>query len=294
MRSLPPGLAASLAGGATTLCHCWRIERRDGAVLGFTDHDRPLAFGGASYEPDTGADGARLVSTADLAVDNSEIAGALASARLSAADLAAGRYDGAALEIWRVDWSATDNRVLLKKGVLGEVTREGDAFTAELRGPGHALSRPVGRVYQRQCDAVVGDARCGVDLETAAFRGMGSVAAAIDEHGFRAAGLAAFAAGWFRHGVLAWETGANAGGRAHVKTHKTGAPHALVELWLPAGRPIVVGDAFTITAGCDRRHTTCRDKFDNLVNFRGHHLMPGDDAAISYPVRTGNNDGGRR
>ena len=44
MRTIPPDLAAHLERGATTLCHCWKLLRRDGAAFGFTDHDRDLAF----------------------------------------------------------------------------------------------------------------------------------------------------------------------------------------------------------------------------------------------------------
>jgi hypothetical protein len=44
MRAIPEALASHIAGGVTTLCRCWRLTRRDGAVLGFTDHDRDLTF----------------------------------------------------------------------------------------------------------------------------------------------------------------------------------------------------------------------------------------------------------
>ena len=49
MRTIPDGLQAHLDGEATTLCHAWRVTRRDGVVMGFTDHDRDLAFGGLAY-----------------------------------------------------------------------------------------------------------------------------------------------------------------------------------------------------------------------------------------------------
>ena len=294
MKNLPQSLEEHLASGATTLCNCWRLARVDGATLGFMDHDRPLAFGGTTFEPETGGDGSSLVSAADLAPDNAEVEGAFSSEKLSAEDLAAGKYDGATLEVWRVNWAAPEQRVLLKRGVLGETTREAGRFRVEMRGRAHELSRAVGRVYQRHCDAIVGDARCGVDLGAPALRGAGTVSEEINEQAFIASGLGAFADAWFDHGVLTWTSGANAGVRAHVKSHQPGAGGARLSLWLPAGAPIVAGDAFIITAGCDRLHTTCKAKFNNLVNFRGFHLMPGNDFAISYPVRADDNDGGRR
>ena len=43
---------------------------------------------------------------------------------------------------------------------------------------------------------------------------------------------------------------------------------------------IAGGDQFTIVAGCDRTHTTCRDKFSNILNFRGEPYIPGQDFVL--------------
>lgn len=294
MRAIDPALAAHLQSGATTLATCWRIARRDGAVIGFTDHDRALAFGGDLYEPDAGADGAAIESSADLSVDNSEIEGALVSDALSAEDLAAGRYDGAGVEIWRVNWADPAQRLMLKRGVIGEVVREGERFRAEIRGASAALDRTLGRIYQRGCDAILGDPRCGVDLGAAAYKGSGVVAAIVDDQRFLVSGLAAFAAGWFTHGALSWTTGENAGMKGALKAHDKNPAGDALSLWLPTGRPLAIGDAFEIFAGCDKRSATCKEKFSNLINFRGFHLMPGNDFAVSYPLKAEKNDGGKR
>lgn len=291
MRAIDPNLQTHLASGATTLCTCWRIARRDGFVLGFTDHDRALVFDGTDFLPDSGADGSAMTSSADLAVDNAEIEGALSADALDADDLAAGRYDGASVEVFRVNWAAPDQRLLLKTGSIGEVTRAGDAFTAELRGLSHQLGETVGRVYQRLCDVNVGSAKCGVDLDGAAFKTSGTVTALRDDQSFIADGFAGFEDGWFAHGLLTWGAGANQGLSAHIKTQSSAGA---VALWLPAGAAIAIGDTFTATAGCDKRFDTCKAKFSNAVNFRGSPFMPGNDFAVSYPLRSENNDGGKR
>lgn len=290
MRAIDPNLKTHLMSGATTLATCWRIARRDGAVFGFTDHDRALSFDGTLYEPDSGASGSAIASSADLAVDNSEIAGLLSSARLSASELMSRRFDEAAVEVWRVNWADVSERVLLKRGVIGEVKRDGAKFTAEIRGQSYLLDQPKGRVYQRRCDAVLGDARCGVDLSQPQFKGAGAVTSVIDDGRFTMSGLDGFADDRFTHGKLAWLSGANAGTLAHVKAH--GA--ASLSLWLPAGEPVSVGDTFDIFAGCDKAFETCRLKFANAVNFRGFHLMPGNDFVIQIAAPGGANDGGRR
>jgi uncharacterized phage protein (TIGR02218 family) len=290
MRDLDPLFLAHLQSGATTLATCWRIARADGEVFRFTDHDRALVMAGETYEPESGGEGSAIQASADLSVDNCEVAGLLSSARLSAAELDSGRFDGAAVEIWRVNWQAPDQRLLVKTGRIGEVRREGARFTAEIRGFSAALDAARGRVYQRLCDADLGDARCGVDLDAPSYRAAGAVLAVADEARFTAAGLEAFPENWFALGRLDWTAGANAGTRAHVRSQAGG----VVALFAPAGRGLAPGDLFEIRAGCDKAHATCRDKFANAVNFRGFHLMPGDDFAVSYPLRSGTNDGGRR
>jgi hypothetical protein len=83
MKSLPAGMQTHLDDGTTTLAWCWRIERADGAVFGFTDHDRTLLIAGAAYEPDTGFAASEIRASADFSVDGQDAEGALRSDRIT-------------------------------------------------------------------------------------------------------------------------------------------------------------------------------------------------------------------
>ena len=292
MRSIPSGLAAHLAGGVTTLCRCFRLVRADGVVLGFTDHDRALAFDGTDYEPAGGLEASEDVTATGFATGGLEVAGALTSERISADDLAAGLYDAAEVTMHLVNWADPEERLLLRKGRLGEVTREDGAFRAEIRGLAAALDQPNGRTFRQTCDADLGDARCGVDVTAAAFRGPGTVIGASDRRRFTASGLGAFAGLWFERGRLAWTDGANAGLAAEVRLHRLSGGVATIALWQPAARAIAAGDGFTITAGCDKRFGTCRTRFDNHLNFRGFPHMPGNDFVL-FVARSGDGNTGK-
>jgi uncharacterized phage protein (TIGR02218 family) len=159
MRDVPEALAAKLADGVTTLAHLWRVERRDGAVFGFTDHDRDLLVDDLTYEAATGLLAGAIEKSVGLSIDTASAEGALSSDALDAEDLAAGLWDGARVDIWRVDWNEPALRVHLFAGKLGEVRRGEGAFAAELRGLQAAYNTPVGRVFSHFCDADVGDAR---------------------------------------------------------------------------------------------------------------------------------------
>jgi uncharacterized phage protein (TIGR02218 family) len=62
-----------------------------------------------------------------------------------------------------------------------------------------------------------------------------------------------------------------------------GAGRALT-LTAPPRTPIAVGDAFTVTVGCDGGFGRCGGGFGNTANFRGFPYLPGDDWVGSYPV----------
>jgi len=230
MKSLPPSLQAHLDTGATTLAWCWRVTRTDGSRLGFTDHDRDLTFDGTTFEAASGFTATDIKDTSGLSVDNLEVSSALRSDALNEDDLAAGLYDDAAVEIWRVNWAAPEQRVLMRSGSLGEVRRSGVSFTAEVRGLAHYLQQPKGRLFQYGCDADLGDARCTVDLDDPAFRGTGTVAAASSPRLLTATGLDTFANDWFTRGLVSFTSGANAGRAQEVKRHIAGA-EATIELW---------------------------------------------------------------
>jgi uncharacterized phage protein (TIGR02218 family) len=293
MRQLPAALQAALASGVTTLCRCWKLTTGDGASLGFTDHDRDLSFEGVNYRATTGFSASDMQSSLGLNVDNLDVAGALSSLALTEEDLLAGRYDNADVEIWAVDWTDPDQRLLLKSGNLGEVKRGDVGFSAEIRGLAQRLNVTKGRNFQYGCDAILGDARCGVNLADPAFAATGAVVSSEAAWRLRVSGLEAFQNGWFRNGLITWSSGANAGRHSEVKAHRIDAAGVVIELQQVLPVAVVAGDGFAVVAGCDKQFSTCRDKFANSVNFRGFPHMPGNDFVVRYPNSTDSgNDGG--
>ncbi|MFG1419578.1 DUF2163 domain-containing protein [Xanthobacter sp. V0B-10] len=284
MRSLPPTLAASLAGGATTLCHGWRLTRRDSMVLGFTDHDRDLPFSGLVLKAASGVAASESAAAEGLAVTGAELSGALSADTLTEDDLAAGRYDGAAVELFLIDWRDPQAHLLLRAGTIGEVRREDGRFTAEIRGLADALNEARGRVYGTRCDADLGDARCGVNLATPAWSASGTVGAVEGALRLAVEGLAAFPTETFARGRLTFTSGANAGFATEIKSHTLEGGRARLRLWQRPPVPVSVGDGVAVTAGCDRQFATCRDRFANAANFRGFPHMPGNDFVVSVAV----------
>lgn len=263
---------------ATTIARAWMVRRADGMVLGFTDHDAALTFDGIRFRPDHGMSARALVQAIGLSVDNSEAEGALSDDAITERDVLAGRWDGAQVKMWEVDWTDVSARRLVFAGSLGEIARSQGAFRAELRGLSEPLNAARGRVFHPRCSARLGDGRCRLSLTGETFATEAAIANVDDGRILRFSGFPAYEAGWFERGSLLVLNGAAEGLRGTVK-NDIALPGGgrEIELWQGLGITPVAGDRVRLVAGCDKRAVTCRDKFSNFLNFRGFPHLPSED-----------------
>ncbi|HEX8232810.1 MAG TPA: DUF2163 domain-containing protein [Caulobacteraceae bacterium] len=294
MRFIPGEFAARLDGGAANLCTCWIVTRADGARMGFTDHDRPLEVDGVSCAAASGWTAGAAEAELGFAAGTASAEGVLDGEAISERDIAAGLFDGAEVEAWRVDWGEPSLKVMLWSGTVARLVREGQRFTAEVEGPLARLERVAGRTYGRLCDAILGDGRCRKDVSVAAFNGAGVVLAVEDNRRLVVSGLEDFAAGWFARGRLVFTGGENAGGSAQVAAHDVGAAGVVLVLQERPAFAVAAGDGFEVRAGCDKRWGTCGAKFANTINFQGFPHIPGDDFLLARAAEGEVNDGGSR
>lgn len=259
----------------TTACLCWRLVRADGVALGFTTHDRDLVIDGLAYRAAPGMLPSAVSVSDGFDADSVDVKGALSSDAITAADLKAGRWDGAALTIFMTDWEAPGTEVLhVARGTLGEVSVEGEAFEAELRGPTAALDAAVVEQTSPTCRASLGDKRCRVDMagRVRLTRVVSADGAVVTVDG------AEPVAGAFGFGRLRWIGGANSGLVSAVR----GSDGAAVTLREPPLFAALAGDLVELSEGCDRRFETCVARFQNAANFRGEPHLPGNDLLTRY------------
>lgn len=281
-------LEAHLATGLTTVARAWLLERRDGVRFGFTDHDLPLAFDGVEFAANGGLTASALLQSSGLSIDNTEALGALSDARITEADINAGLYDRAIVTAWLVNWRDVAARKVLFRGHVGEVKRGDGAFSAELRGLTEALNEPQGRTYLKECSA----AGCaGFDFSTPGFATEAPLVDVIDRRILRFAPLAGFAPDWFERGQFRVVSGASEGLAGAIKWDRGDADGREIELWMAVRGPLAAGDVIRLEAGSDGSLATCRDKFDNVINYCGFPFIPGDDWVLTSPREAGDNRG---
>ncbi len=269
-----PELGDRLTADLTFLALCWRLLRRDGVALGFTNHDRPLAFGGLLYDSAPGMAPSAIVQGDGLEIDTMDIAGALSAGALTADDLVAGRWDGAAVTLSLVDWRDPGGASLeLARGSLGDIAAgEGNdpSFTATIDGPTAALQATLVETCSPECRAELGDWRCRVAMRGRTVR---AVVSGVSPLTVSVAGdLAAYVEGRLR---------AVDGPAAGLDTRISGVDGT--GLSTDDVLPVAPGDRVELTQGCDRRFATCRDRFANAANFRGEPHVPGSDLLTRFP-----------
>jgi uncharacterized phage protein (TIGR02218 family) len=280
-------LCDHLRTGSTTVCRAWKVVRHDGAVLGFTDHDRDLAFDEVIFLARTGLTARALQQTTGMSVDNTEAMGALSDASVREEDILAGRFDGAEVTAFLVNWEDVTQRNIQFKGNFGEITRANGMFQVELRGLSERLNRPVGRVYHAECSAELGDRRCAIDITEPAYSITVPILRTEEGRVFSVMRLPAFAARWFERGRLVVIDGAGRDQSGLIKTDRLLGDVRVIEMWQTFSTHPQPGDSLRLEVGCDKRGDTCRNKFSNFLNFRGFPHIPGEDWLRAVPRTTG-------
>lgn len=278
-----------LRGETTTTAICWIIYKKDGTEIRGTDHDADITISASSIDediPGTFWAGANITASderanSDSAVDNAEVSGALAQSQdlqldVSVQDLEAGLFDNAPVLQFLVNWQAPDDgQMLIRRGYLGEVSRDTDQrYTTELRGLKQLLTQIFVRTFSERCQVKrFGDSECKFDLSTVTVTGtVVSVPNAKRINASISDGSPALAAGYFNGGELTFTSGRNAGYMREVKRDDNDDVSGHLSVWERFPYDPQPGDTFTLSPGCPRTLDACI-AYGNVVNFRGYGVF---------------------
>lgn len=277
MKPISPALQAHLESGSTTYTMCWKvIPKNPASVIGFTEHTENIIIDGLVYSARSGFSPSALKNTSDLSVDGFDITFLLEFDGTSEADLIAGLYDYATIEVFLVNYANVSmGKVLLAKGTIGEVIIGRNQAKAEIRGLAQELQQEILELTSPTCRANLGDSRCNVKLSD--FTTTGTLTALSNNKSFIDGNLT-YPDGYFNGGLLTWMTGNNVGLKMEVKRYK----EKQFELYQTMPKAIQIGDAYSVYRGCDKKLTTCKAIFNNVINFRGEPHIPGIDQILKF------------
>lgn len=286
MKNVSANMQALLQTDSYKLATCWQITLQNGNVLGYTDWDTDLSYGGVYFFANGGYTRSAISQMSDLSIPNMEVQGLLNSDSLNDDDLRNGVYDYAGVLIFMMvptdTNGATYGIIKLRKGWLGQIKIADTAFTAEILGMTQLLGQNFIELFTLDCQADLGDSRCKFDL--AGSTDTGAVATIVTaRRSFTTTGLTGGRApGYYNGGVLTWTSGGSNNNVGYTSSEIKSWDGTTFELYLPTNGTIAVTDAFTVTVGCDKTMTTCKAKFNNLLNHRGFPYLPGLDKTV-YP-----------
>lgn len=127
-------------------------------------------------------------------------------------------------------------------------------------------------LYQASCLHTVYDSGC--TLNPSSFAATGTASAGGSTTAFNVS--VSMTANDYAQGRIVFNSGANAGLQRGIKSNTSSGITVVAPFpYIPAA-----GDSFTIYKGCDRTMGTCKNKFNNLVNYKGTDFVPVPEASL--------------
>lgn len=277
-------------------CHIWRLERVDGVVQRYASHDKWVRFRGEDYRP-VGPTASDMEQAEAGAESDFEIVGFLSADTVRASDIHAGRYEGARIVHYVIDWERPWPNAWHRKHVwwIKEINENSGQFQAKVQGVERFLSIPAGRVYERECDKTLGDFECKATARVlfgATIEAVGSSGSPILGLPHKNAAMRFTSGSWgwspaIRDGLLmegkvVWTNGPNKGTEQEIGDH-VGRE---IILQLPTPFAIKPGDQCAVYSGCDGSIGTCTNDYANRINFGGQFRMPSTEDTYRKPSET--------
>jgi len=174
------------------------------------------------------------------------------------------------IEVLKIHRSNPDDSIVIFIGQIKGVAFKGVEAAVRCVGFENFLTQPIPLYrYQPSCNNRLFDIKC--KLSAASYK-VDTTITVVDTLTFTSSDFDAKPDGWFTRGNLVW------GEHERMITSHVGET---IGIRYPING-IATGVSITAYAGCDLSIQTCRDRFDNVLNFFGHPFIPKDNPATKY------------
>lgn len=272
MKTLDPSFASAIAEAPQHLARLFSLRLTNDDVYLFTDHQFDITIGITTYVASNAVEVSAIESTTGGIAQNAELKINYVGS-LSRDQVLSGLMDDALFLIDLVDWTHPEAGSLrLMTGTLQAKSMSDIHFGQwTVKGQLAKLDGLLGEVYSAECRNILGDARCAVDLDlfTESFS-VSTVLAGYEYTRFTCTATGARDEGFF---TLGWATFGIGAERFEI-LKDTGTSTRTIILAVPRNQVISFGDLGELVAGCDKRHTSCLNKFDNVLRMRAEPFKP--------------------
>ena len=275
---------------------CWRITRTDGTNFDFTECNVPLTVGGGvgvTFHPAGGIETSAFQGQVDFEAGNAELRGIVSSDKITENDLRGGKFRNATVTEYLVDWANPHEGYFERREFLILTTKFGsEQWSAEMVEKTQFVEKPHGRVYGRNCGWKFRDSdTCGhtasndSDSSAPISQASKTISSVVDTRKtFRISGLTGtYQDNDFQYGSVQFTSG-NADLQGLIlEIGKYTASTKEFQLNLPAPFDLTTSTVVTVTQGCPKTETACKNRFNNYVKFGGFPFIPGDNIVRIIP-----------
>lgn len=286
MRYIPPALKAHLQQDATTTCKLLRLELQDGRIYGMTTLDADVLYNGVLYRSQTGVESSVIATDTGLSVDNAEGLSLVADTDtlgLTVQMINAGELDDAKWQMLLVNYrDLSMGHMVLDAGDTGQVTVKDEmSATVELVSFAMRLRQKIGTLDSRTCRATFGNppnGQLGCGINANAYWVTATVTGVSTDEPMRVFSSTGLSLPVYPvPGRVQWLTGDNAARNRLYQLETYLSASGTIALLEDAAYPIQVGDQFRVRQDCDKLSTTCKNRYGNLLNFKGEPFIPVGD-----------------
>ena len=244
------------------ICRLVRITPLAGPTIGFNDLDYDIFYESVLYKSMPGFDISAFDASVDLSVNNAQIRVLIQDERITPLMIEQGFFENALVDILIVDYTAlTEEPYVMGSGELGQVSGTDTEYSIELMSLENRLDKGRSKKVSIFCEYTFGDSNCGLNLVADGLVFNTTIASKIDDYTYTLAASPSFNASYGKGEF----TSGDATNLSFNIFQQGGVQIILYERF-----PLepTIGDAVTITAGCQKLPDACKG-YGNFVNFGG-------------------------
>lgn len=288
-------LITHIGQASTSLAACFvATSLIDGTVVAMTSYSSDITgvpgYVGVTFKKNTGVTSSQLEAAGGNAFSQMEASVFLLAAGIAEADILAGKWARATAVLFICNYEALNmGQLIMQSGSLAEFVQKSPIVTCEIKGLNNALTAQIGQVTRAECSHNFCDAGCGLDA--ADYTTTGTLTGVTSQTSFADSGIA-LPAGWMNNGLLTFTSGSNAGYPLRIDNNSTATQ---IMLRTPAPYLPVIGDTYSVLAGCQKRLTDCQNRLqadgvttvNNVVNRAAFDFVPTLESFTRLPAGVG-------
>lgn len=159
-----------------------------------------------------------------------------------------------------------EQSITIYRGFVMQFEKSDLLIALKIASISQRLYKTYGTLFSPLCKATLGDNKCQKDLTEMSVSGV--ITNFNAKNGFIGSHVKK-QNGYFKFGIVEFNSGKLVGQKFNIHDNVDNA----IFLMQNINNKLSIGGQYTLYPGCDKKLTTCKSKFNNVVNFRGEPFI---------------------